>query len=266
MPPPTRAPAAPPPTIFKNPPCPAGPSGPWPADDTRRMKNGLSHGLGEFNVNKSPDVLPHIEYPVFAPEQDGKIGPHRMIWPAFWGRLQAGSVEPLNPDEVRKTLQKGKLLKDLAPGGSWPPVDAEWVGQVLRLLDAEAGTARPACYIGGGKLHRRDSAGKLVAEDHSQAQPYLWPLAHDVRPASQALGAKGCQDCHSPGAPFFQGKVAVDSPLESERAAPWKMARFEKNLDVVYNTRLAQLWVFRSWLKAGGMLAACLLLLLLDRK
>jgi hypothetical protein len=41
------------------------------------------------------------------------------------------------------------------------------------------------------------------------------------------------------------------------------MHRFEKKLDIAYNTRLAQLWVFRSWLKAGGMLAAGLLLLLL---
>jgi hypothetical protein len=42
------------------------------------------------------------------------------------------------------------------------------------------------------------------------------------------------------------------------------MARFEKNLDIAYNTRLAQFWVFRSWLKAGGMLAAALLFLLLS--
>jgi len=252
-----------PPVHFEKLTCTACHSGPWPAGDTRRMKNGLSHGLGEFNVNKSPEVLPHIEYPVWAPQQDGRIGPHRMIWPAFWGRLRAGSVAPLNPDEVRKTLQKGKLQKKLAPDGSWPPIDAEWVGQVLRLLDEDAATAGSAVYIAGGKLHRRDSAGRMVAEDHPQAQPYLWPLAHDVRPASQSLGVKGCQDCHSTEAPFFQGNVAVDSPLASERAAPWKMHRFEKNLNLAYDTRLAQLWVFRSWLKTGGMLAAGLLLLLL---
>jgi hypothetical protein len=253
-----------PPIHFDKLTCTACHSGPWPADNTRRMKSGLSHGLGEFNVNKSSEVLPHIEYPVFAPQQDGKLGPHRLIWPAFWGRLRAGSVAPLNPDEVRNTLRKGKLLKDLAPDGSWPPVDAEWVAQVLRLLDEDAGTAGPAVYIAGGKLHRRDSAGQLAAEGHPQAQPYLWPLAHDVRPASQSLGVRGCQDCHSAGAPFFQGNVAVDSPLAMDRAVPWKMYRFEKNLDITYNTRLAGLWVFRSWLKTGGMLAAVLLLVLLS--
>jgi uncharacterized membrane protein len=252
-----------PPVHFDKLTCTACHSGPWPADDTRRMKSGLSHGLGEFNVNKSPDVLPHIEYPVFATQEDGKIGPNRMVWPAFWGRLRAGSVAPLNFDEVRKALKKGKLQKDPTPDGSWPPVDAGWVAQVLRLLDDEAGTAEPAVYIAGGKLHRLDSAGRLVTEDHPQAQPYLWPLAHDVRPASQSLGVKGCQDCHSPEAPFFLGNVAVDSPLSSDRAAPWKMARFEKTLDIGNETRLARLWVYRPWVKSGGMLAAGLLLLLL---
>jgi hypothetical protein len=65
----------------------------------------------------------------------------------------------------------------------------------------------PSGYIAGGKLHRL-GAGKLRAEDHAQAQPYLWPIAHDVRPATQALGAKGCQDCHSTEAAIFFGKVS----------------------------------------------------------
>jgi hypothetical protein len=253
-----------PPVHFDKLTCTACHSGPWPAEDTRRMKNGVAHGLGEFNVNKSPEVLPHIEYPVFAPQADGKIGPNRLIWPAFWGRLRGASVAPLSPDEVRKVLRQGKLEKDLAPDGSWPRIDAQWVGQVLRLLDEEPGAAGPAVYIAGGKLHRRDNSGRLVAEGHAQAQPYLWPLAHDVRPSSQSLGVRGCQDCHAPGAPFFMGNVAVDSPLEPERAVAWKMQRFEKNLDIASDTRLAELWVYRSSLKAGGMLAAMMLLLLLS--
>ena len=251
-----------PPVHFDKLTCTACHSGPWPAENTRRWKNGLTHGLGEFNVNKSADTLPHIYGPVFAPQEDGKTGPHRAIWPAFWGRQHGGTVTPLSPDDVRAALQKGKLQRALTPDGSWPQVDAEWVGQVLRLLvDDASGTP---VYIAGGKLHRRDGAGRLVTEEHPHAQPYLWPMAHDVRPASQALGVRGCEDCHAAGAPFFSGKVTVDSPLASERDAAWKMARFEKNLDQAYQTRLTRLWGFRSWLKWGGMLSAGLLLLLLS--
>ena len=39
------------------------------------------------------------------------------------------------------------------------------------------------------------------------AAPYTWPMAHDVRPARQALGAKGCTDCHSPDSAVQYGKV-----------------------------------------------------------
>jgi hypothetical protein len=91
----------------------------------------------------------------------------------------------------------------------------------------------------------------------------LWPIAHDVRPATQALGAKGCQDCHSTQAAIFFGKVAVDSPLASERAATVTMAHFEKNLDVEYQARLARSWQYRGLLKAIGIGAAVVLLLVL---
>jgi hypothetical protein len=199
---------------------------------------------------------------VFAQQEDGKIGPNRLVWPAFWGRLRQGSVEPLNPDQVKKALAKGKLSAPLALDGSWSNADEYWVEQVLRLLNEDA-AAGPAVYLAGGKLHRLDGAGKLLAEDHAQAQPYLWPLAHDVRPASQALGAKGCEDCHSADAAIFFGNVAVDSPLAADRKAQWKMIRFEKNIEADDQLRLARNWRYRPWLKAAGLAAAGLLLLFL---
>lgn len=251
-----------PPIHFKKLTCTACHSGPLPTASTRQLKNGMTHGLGEFNVNKSAQALPHIYYPVFAQQEDGKIGPNRLVWPAFWGRLRQGSVEPLNPDQVKKALAKGKLSAPLALDGSWSNADEYWVEQVLRLLNEDA-AAGPAVYLAGGKLHRLDGAGKLLAEDHAQAQPYLWPLAHDVRPASQALGAKGCEDCHSADAAIFFGNVAVDSPLAADRKAQWKMIRFEKNIEADDQLRLARNWRYRPWLKAAGLAAAGLLLLFL---
>jgi hypothetical protein len=252
-----------PPIHFAKLTCTACHSGPLPTANTRQLKNGMTHGLGEYNVNRSAQALPHVYYPVFARREDGKIGPNRLIWPAFWGRLRQSSVQPLHPDQVQKALRKGKLNAPLSSDGSWPNGGEHWVEQVLRILDEDARTEGPAVYIAGGKLHRLDAAGRVRAEDHAQAQPYLWPLAHDVRPASQALGAKGCEECHSTDAALFFGNVAVDSPLAAERAVPWKMNRFETNLDAVYQARLARTWKYRSWLKGAGLLAAGLLLLFL---
>jgi hypothetical protein len=84
-----------------------------------------------------------------------------------------------------------------------------------------------------------------------------------VRPATQALGAKGCQECHSSEAAIFFGNVAVDSPLASERKVSWTMNRFEKNLDANYQSRLAGSWRYRPMLKGIGLGAAGILLLVL---
>ena len=246
-----------PPVHFAKMTCTACHSGPLPGSDTRQLKNGMTHGLGEFNVNKSAQALPHIYYPVFARQADGKLAPNRLVWPAFWGRLHAGSVTPIHPDDVKKVLLKAKLAAALSADGSWPQIDDHWVAQVLELLGPDA------VYVAGGKLHRLDGPGKLRSEDHAQAQPYLWPIGHDVRPATQALGAKGCQECHSTSAAVFFGNVAVDSPMASRRGEAWKMHRFEKNLDAAYQSRLAGSWKYRAWLKALGVGAAAILLLVL---
>lgn len=241
--------------------CTACHSGPWPEAATRRLKSSLSHALGTHNINKAAEVLPHLYYPVFAEQEDGKIAPNRLLWPAFWGRLQNGTVLPLVPDQVKKALSKAKLRKELPPDGSWPPMDEQSMVQVLRFLEAEARVEGTPVYIAGGKLHRLDSSGKIGIEEHASAQPNLWPLAHDVRPASQSLGVKGCEDCHATEAPIFFGDVTVDSPLDSERAGTWKMYRFQKSLDTAYAADFARSFRYRPWLKAGALVSAGVLFL-----
>ena len=70
-------------------------------------------------------------------------------------------------------------------------------------------------FITGGKSFKRDGKGKLTPFDNSAAKPYTWALAHDVRGAQQALGARGCTDCHSSGAPLFDSKVSSNALLVS---------------------------------------------------
>ena len=227
--------------------CTACHSGPLPEENTHRLKNSMTHGLGEFNADKSPDAAPHIYYPVFARQADGKLAPNRAVWPAFWGRMHDGQATPTPLGEVEAALRKAKRN---APA----EVTAGWVEQVLPLL------GEGAVYISGGKLHRLEG-GRLVSAEDRQAQPYLWPIAHDVRPAAQALGARGCQDCHSPDAAIFFGNVTVDSPIALEWTH-WKMNRFEQ-LDAGYQARLAGTWRYRGLVKGIGLTAAAVLLLVL---
>jgi hypothetical protein len=112
-----------------------------------------------------------------------------------------------------------------------------------------------AVYISGGVLYSLDDSGKLSEQkDHPAAKPYLWPLAHDVRPASQALGIRYCTDCHGTKAPFFFGNVNIDTPVVAARQSR-KMVAFE-GISPSYAWAFAFSFVFRPWMKLA-VLASC---------
>ena len=256
-----------PPAHFERLTCTACHSGPWPGEETVLTKTSRAHRLGTIGVNKSQEVLPHIISPVFATQGDGKIAPHKLLWPAFWGSLKDGQVEPVAFDTVGKIL--GETLGDLKRlrSGDWPAFTAEHITNGLKALASDKSIEGTPVYISGGKLHKLDDSGALAAEDHAAAEPYLWPIAHDVRPAAQALGIRYCTDCHAADAPFFFGKVAVDSPVVSKHQDVKKMYDFQ-DIDVIYARAFAFSFVFRPWMKAVALcscavLAAVLLLYVL---
>jgi hypothetical protein len=233
--------------------CTACHSGPWPEQKTHRAKTSRAHGLGSLAAKKSSDALPHIVYPVFAEQPRGKIAPHKVLWPAFWGRLENGTVTPINLETVAKTAGKIIGTRRLHRSGDWLPISKDQITEVLKSLSALA-EVKPV-YICGGNLYKLDDTGTLVAVEHDAAAPYLWPIAHNVRPAAQALGINHCHDCHSTDAPFFFGKVAVDSPLASQEDAAKRMVEFQ-HLDANVVKLFAMSFVFRPWLKVVA-LASC---------
>jgi len=244
--------------------CTACHSGPWPGPKTIRTKTARAHGMGTYNSNKSDDVLPHIVYPVYIRQADGKIAPHKVVWPAFWGRLKDGAVTPIAPETVFSVASKVFSQAQQASLGDWLMLTDEQVVQILTSLSTrESDKGRPV-YISGGTLGRLNESGQLIKEEHRAAQPYAWPIAHDVRPAAQSLGVRVCQDCHATDAPFLFGQVEVDSPLVSQAGSVKMMTDFE-HLDAVYAKAFAFSFVFRPWLKvvtllACGVLVAILLL------
>ena len=241
--------------------CTACHCGPWPADETTLAKTSRTHRLGTPNVNKAEQVLPHVIAPVFAKQADvgvaygeslislpgGKIAPHKMVWPAYWGCLDGDSVKPLTLDVVEKTL--GRVFENVEPAatGGWPSLSEEQIGQALTALAKE--TQGKAAYVAGGRLYRLDDSGKLVTKvGHSAAAPYLWPIAHNVRPAAQSLGVGKCTVCHSTDSPFFFGKVAVDSPVGPVGGAVLRQYEFQQ-APRGRTWAFAFSFVFRPWFK-----------------
>lgn len=237
-----------PPVHFERLTCTTCHSGPWPTKKAYRIKTSRAHGLGTHGVNRSGGALPHILSPVFVKQGDGKIAPHKLFWPAFWGRLTGKKVSPIALENVR-SIAASIIQKDTLRTGDWPTVTGEQIAKVLRLLTAQESTEGLPVYTSGGKLFRLDDTGKLYEQEHPVAQPYSWAFAHDVRPAAQSLGVRGCSDCHATDASFYFSEIDVDSPLASEPNSIKRMVDFQ-GLNAFYARAFAMSFFFRPWLKA----------------
>ena len=250
--------------------CTACHSGPWPAQETIRTKTSRAHLLGLFNSKRNDDALPHIIYPVFARRHaigaayagglltlagQGKLAPHKLIWPAFWAVMKDGKVEPIDIKTVKATVPPLLSRASRRSSDDWPRLSKDDIAAVLKAFAADTTLQAEAVYIAGGTLYRLDDSGNLVAEpDHPAAQPSMWPIAHNVRPAQQSLGVGGCKDCHTTGAPFVFGKVEVDSPVAQSPLSNKIMADFQ-NRKPSYMKAFAMSFVFRPWLKLVALLS-----------
>jgi hypothetical protein len=251
-----------PPVHFEKLTCTACHSGPWPSGRTVATKTSRAHLLGVPNSSKERDVLPHIVSPVFAKQGD-KIGPNRMIWPAFWATMTDSNVVPIKLETLENTVKETFKDVNLPANGSWPSLTKERIAAALKAL-APAVKSKPV-YIAGGSLYRLNDAGEVVEQpDHPAAAPYMWPIAHTVRPAAQSLGVRYCTDCHSTDSPFFFGSVTVDGPVSGTKPAVRRMVDYQK-IDPTYAWVFAASFVFRPWFKVmvGGAAAVLAVVLLL---
>jgi hypothetical protein len=253
--------------------CTACHSGPWPDDKTYRVKTSQAHGLGTRTVNKSPSALPHVLYPVYAKQApvDGneaaarKIGPHKLIWPAYWGAVsEEGKVRPLDLTTVKNVV--GPALKGLVftAAGDWAEIKEAQIVEVLKALAGSVKDAKPI-YVTAGILYRLNEGGTLASyRDHPAAAAYTWPIAHNVRPAGQSLGVGKCTVCHSTASPFFFGKVVVDSPIASLSSLTKVQYEFQQ-APHGRTWAFAMSFIFRPWFKvvaigSAGLIGIVLLL------
>ncbi len=143
--------------------------------------------------------------------------PEELAGAAGPGWLARGKLLPLAADFDLRTVA--------AKAGTERTLTEEQVGLVLEALAATAGDAE-IVYISGGRMFRRTKEGTLAADKHPAAAPAAWPLAHDVRPAQQSLGWKGCTDCHSGGSNFFFAGLEGQGPLLTKKVGKLSAASF----------------------------------------
>lgn len=116
-----------------------------------------------------------------------------------------------------------------------------------------------AVYISGGAAFARDGENDIKQLPLSEAlaksvKPYAWPIAHNVRPARQSLGAGGCIDCHSDESYFFSAAVTPVGLLPDQVVEPVAVHRLQE-ADMVRLQNWSQLFRGRPLFKVASLIA-----------
>lgn len=98
-----------PPVHFARMSCTACHSGPAPSGQLAHVRTSRANRLGIYGRADWSTDEPSVFEPVLMKGSDGKIAPFRVMWPAFWARMEAGVVTPLLPD---KMAEAGKGILD----------------------------------------------------------------------------------------------------------------------------------------------------------
>lgn len=200
-----------PPIHFDKMTCTSCHSGPWVKDEAQLTRTSRAHRMGVHAG--APSEIPYIVTPVFQTQEDGKLAPMNMVWPAYWGRKGAdGGITPILPDTVFEDV--GEILIGWDQGTTGTELAfTEW--KVSKALAAYKEKGEDVVYVSSGLVHSLGEEGKLASvEGASEAAPYSWPVGHTVRGAGASLGARGCEDCHSKDADFYAGTVTAVGPLK----------------------------------------------------
>jgi len=128
-------------------------SGPLPENEPVRVRTARANRLGVFGIADWSTDLPAIVEPVYRRDTNGKLAPHRMMWPAYWGVRDNGddkeTVRPLAPAEVEAAA--GDLL--------YPE---RTVVRILAALQNTSGRSGAAVLVLDGTVYEPNLDGGLT--------------------------------------------------------------------------------------------------------
>lgn len=165
--------------------CTACHSGPMPGMTATRVRTSRANRMGIFGRAQWFTEAPNISAGVLAKDEDGKIAPRKMIWPAFWGRIEGEEVKPLLPDQVAPAaegvLDAPQQIASILNALAGPLV--EEVNRIRginpRLITLKKIGGIPV-FVHEGKVYRLNADGGLnVSEIAGEAPILVGPFARD---------------------------------------------------------------------------------------
>ncbi len=246
-------------------------SGVKPTPTATDVQTSLAHGLGIASQDRTDRDSPRIVEPVLLRNADGRLAPHRMMWPSFWGWLDEDVVTPMPPKSATRAVRRAFRVRqdfpaEVRPDGATPAEHEaaflEKLNKTLTALQANAPEGAQAIFVSGGQLYDGQTQ-----RSHPAAEPYAWPIAHDVRPARDSLGSGGCVECHSKEAPLLHATISTSGPApvtEVETHAAHELAQLDATLLSVWEESFTARDTFKLLATiALGVVAAVLLVALL---
>lgn len=154
-----------PPVHFEKMTCTACHSGIKPGNEPHVVRTSRANKLGIYGRAQWFTESPFIVEPVYVRNEDGKIEPRRMMWPAFWAYADG---HPLDTELIEKAAT-GVLDTQ------------QQVGDVLsRFGNAEFALGEPL-FAAGGSLYRRNADGGLnVAGSMETQESFVWATESNV--------------------------------------------------------------------------------------
>lgn len=227
---------------FKRLSCTVCHSGPMPTDEYTRVRTSRANRLGIYGIAQWWTDAPKIIEPVYVRDERGKVTPNRLVWPAFWAKLDGKNVIPLRPEIIESVATE--------------ILDAETrIARVLAALLEVCEEGETAVVLSG--RHRFDvnidgGVDATAMESAPDQEGPLWgfekngdisPLIPEFDPADeerdpaievridQILGALG-RVARAPGKPVFFMKGTLyqirdgyfdisDAPEEMEETSGW---------------------------------------------
>jgi hypothetical protein len=164
---------------------------------------------------------------------------------------------PIPPGRVRPIV-KDVLDRDTNRViGTWPVLTDGEIMLVLQSLAGPDSAGARVAYVAGGEVRFIGEDGMLDRREDPAADPYMWPIAHDVRPKTRSLGVRGCSDCHATDAPFHFGSVGVASPFAAVEQSVRPMTEYQ-GTSRISAWFFSMSFLFRPGLK--GLIILCFVL------
>lgn len=157
---------------------------------------------GVILTSKKPSG-PTLYAPVYARPEGGPVNAFLRLLPAYYANRRADKgLVPLTPSYVASRFRRAASDIQDDDGDGEPEVNTD--AEIKAMLGALKKKDVAPVYVVGGRAYELDEKGELASEATPLGDPMDRPLAHNVRPAPQSLGAQGCTECHGTRAPFFR--------------------------------------------------------------